>query len=222
MRQGKFTAKERAYLMSLPAVETVTQGRIFYAEEFKVDCMRRYHAGDSPVMIFGEAGLYSSLIGYKRIERCIARWREDEKSGRLQLAQTDSIEIFAVTAHKSDLFVNVMTDMERDGDIDVLDSGCADCLRVQASSGGQRDLNVEHNRCDEVSDSGHGSECDYDDVHSVTQEQWWISEQTSAIDERDLSDLVLMRYESRLRLLEGRLGEIIERVADLEHEFHQR
>ena len=59
MRKGKFTAKERAYLLTLPAVESVTQGRIFYTEEFKADCMRRYHEGDSPMRIFAEAGLYS-------------------------------------------------------------------------------------------------------------------------------------------------------------------
>ena len=45
--------------------------------------MRRYHEGESPTKIFNDAGLYSSLIGYKRIERCIARWRADERSGRL-------------------------------------------------------------------------------------------------------------------------------------------
>lgn len=69
MKQGKFTAKERAYLMSLPAVESVTSERIFYAERFKTECMRRYHEGESPTKIFNDAGLYSSLIGYKRIER---------------------------------------------------------------------------------------------------------------------------------------------------------
>ena len=83
MRKGKFTAKERAYLLTLPAVESVTQGRIFYTEEFKADCMRRYHEGDSPMRIFAEAGLYSDLIGYKRIERCVSRWRESERKGRL-------------------------------------------------------------------------------------------------------------------------------------------
>ena len=63
MKQGKFTAKERAYLMSLPAVESVTSERIFYAERFKTECMRRYHEGESPTKIFNDAGLYSSLIG---------------------------------------------------------------------------------------------------------------------------------------------------------------
>ena len=83
MRKGKFTARERSYLLSLPAVETVREGRIFYSDEFKRECMRRYHEGDRPVVIFQDAGLYPELIGGKRIERCMARWREDERRRRL-------------------------------------------------------------------------------------------------------------------------------------------
>lgn len=82
MKRSKFTAKERAYLLSLPAVESVTKERIFYSKDFRKECMRRYNRGESPTRIFNEAGLYSSLIGYKRIERCIARWRADEISKR--------------------------------------------------------------------------------------------------------------------------------------------
>nr|WP_239512285.1 hypothetical protein [Bifidobacterium sp. SMB2] len=60
----------------MPAVTDVVDKRIAYSEAFKVQCMTRYAAGDSPVQIFRDAGLDSSLIGYKRIERCIARWRK--------------------------------------------------------------------------------------------------------------------------------------------------
>lgn len=70
-----FSAREIRYLQSLPAVERVAQNRIHYTEEFKRDCIRQYEAGESPAQIFRRAGLDSSLIGYKRIERCIARWR---------------------------------------------------------------------------------------------------------------------------------------------------
>lgn len=82
MKRSKFTAKERAYLLSLPAVESVTKERIFYSKDFRKECMRRYNRGESPTRIFNDAGLYSSLIGYKRIERCIARWRDGEISKR--------------------------------------------------------------------------------------------------------------------------------------------
>ena len=80
MRNGKFTAKEQLYLKSLPVVKSVTATRIRYTEQFRVETMLRYDDGESPVAIFRDAGLDSQLIGYKRIERCIARWRHEGKS----------------------------------------------------------------------------------------------------------------------------------------------
>lgn len=159
MRQGKFTAKERAYLLSLPAVESITQERIFYAEEFKIDCMRRYHEGDSPATIFGEAGLYSSLIGYKRIERCIARWRADERAGRLGAGR-----------ERNDAVMRIVT---------------GDRTPVVANPVAGRDAR-------------------------------WLAERRSARAIQDISGLVLMRYESRLRTLESRLDEMADRVEELE------
>lgn len=85
MRQGVFNQRERAYLLSLDVVDSVTQGRIFYTEQFKRDCMRQYWNGSRPVDIFRQAGLYPELIGYKRIERCVARWKEDVKKRRINL-----------------------------------------------------------------------------------------------------------------------------------------
>lgn len=38
--------------------------------------MRRYNAGESPAAIFREAGLDPKIIGYKRVERCISRWKQ--------------------------------------------------------------------------------------------------------------------------------------------------
>ena len=73
--EAMFSAREMRYIQSLPAVDYVTPYRICYKEEFKRECMRRYRRGESPSAIFRSAGLDSSLIGYKRIERCIARWR---------------------------------------------------------------------------------------------------------------------------------------------------
>ena len=73
---GAFSPEEVEYLRSLPVVAEATSRRITYTESFKHNCMRRYHAGESPVELFREAGLDPSLIGYKRIERCFARWRK--------------------------------------------------------------------------------------------------------------------------------------------------
>ena len=75
MPRVAFTAKTRKYLGSLDAVESVTQYRICYSKEFRDDCMRRYAEGGSPAAIFREAGLDPKIIGYKRVERCIARWK---------------------------------------------------------------------------------------------------------------------------------------------------
>lgn len=72
---GVFSIREVEYLESLPAVDRVRSGRIIYNDAFKRDCIRRYRNGESPAEIFRSAGLDSALIGYKRIERSIARWR---------------------------------------------------------------------------------------------------------------------------------------------------
>ena len=72
---GVFSVREVEYLESLPAVDRVRSGRIVYNDAFKRDCIRRYRNGESPAEIFRSAGLDSALIGYKRIERSIARWK---------------------------------------------------------------------------------------------------------------------------------------------------
>ncbi|WP_240542092.1 HTH domain-containing protein [Bifidobacterium sp. CP2] len=74
---GKFSPEEVTYLKSLPAVVEASPKRITYAEAFKRYCIIQYNQGGSPVKLFREAGLDPALIGYKRIERCFARWRED-------------------------------------------------------------------------------------------------------------------------------------------------
>ena len=83
MSSKKFTSVERAYLLSLDAVESVSESYITYSEAFKAKCMRLYKEGASPARIFREAGLDPKIIGYKRIERSVARWRQAESSGRV-------------------------------------------------------------------------------------------------------------------------------------------
>lgn len=63
-------------LRKLPSVANVTHDRITYSDTFRHVCVIRYLAGESPTKIFREAGLPPELIGYKRIERCVARWKE--------------------------------------------------------------------------------------------------------------------------------------------------
>ena len=66
---------ELQMLRNLPAVANVSKDRITYSNAFKQVCVIRYLAGESPTKIFREAGLPTELIGYKRIERSVARWK---------------------------------------------------------------------------------------------------------------------------------------------------
>ena len=72
---GAFSDEEIQLLRGLPAVANVTRNRITYADSFKQVCTIRYLTGESPTKIFREAGLPPELIGYKRIERSVARWK---------------------------------------------------------------------------------------------------------------------------------------------------
>ena len=73
-----FTRKEVEYLRSVPAVKKVAKNRITYARAFQLYCMARYLRGDGPTAIFRSVGLDPDVVGRKRIERCIARWKQDE------------------------------------------------------------------------------------------------------------------------------------------------
>ena len=66
---------ELQMLRDLPAVANVSKDRITYSNAFKQVCVIRYLAGEPPTKIFREAGLPPELIGYKRIERSVARWK---------------------------------------------------------------------------------------------------------------------------------------------------
>ena len=66
---------ELQMLRDLPAVANVSKDRITYSNAFNQVCVIRYLAGESPTKIFREAGLPPELIGYKRIERSVARWK---------------------------------------------------------------------------------------------------------------------------------------------------
>ena len=82
-------------------MEHVTRGRIVYAEDFKNHCVRRYLSGDSPAQIFRMAGLDSSLIGYKRIERCIARWKDTYGHDERVLGAVNDDDRFDVSARQA-------------------------------------------------------------------------------------------------------------------------
>lgn len=78
MARKRFNQTEIEYLESLPAVESVTENRITYSREFQISCMSRYLQGERPSAIFTSAGLSPLVVGKKRVERNIARWKCDE------------------------------------------------------------------------------------------------------------------------------------------------
>ena len=81
-----FTPEERGRLLSLDAVDSVGDYYIAYSESFKAECMEAYRRGASPAQIFRSAGLDPKIIGRKRIERAVARWKADEKKGNFHRA----------------------------------------------------------------------------------------------------------------------------------------
>ncbi len=201
MRKGKFTAKERAYLLTLPAVESVTQGRIFYTEEFKADCMRRYHEGDSPMRIFAEAGLYSDLIGYKRIERCVSRWRESERKGRLAY-------IASIEAREQDLDSN---SAESDTPADTAARGGASETVGEVEP--HLDAPASETTLDEQDQQM------LDEVIKRGRRRWRVKNRTVPPDPSshaaDVSGLLLVRYEARLRSLERQVADLKDEVRRL-------
>ena len=50
-----------------------------------------YEKGEKPGKIFADAGLSSQLIGYKRIERCCARWKAVASQGCLEKSQATQV-----------------------------------------------------------------------------------------------------------------------------------
>ena len=64
-------------MATLPAVDHVLDGRIFYRHEFKVAMVAAWQAGTGVITSFRQAGLTTAMVGRKRIERCAERWRKD-------------------------------------------------------------------------------------------------------------------------------------------------
>lgn len=99
MKDREFDDDEIDYLRSLPAVNSVGRNRIRYTDQFREYCMQRYRAGDSPTGIFRDVGLDPSLIGYKRIERCIARWKKQEERDRRNSKRVDRDDLRVIRHH---------------------------------------------------------------------------------------------------------------------------
>lgn len=105
---------ELQMLRDLPAVANVSKDRITYSNAFKQVCVIRYLAGESPTKIFREAGLPPELIGYKRIERSVARWKADVLKSVSGSSNMSNGEIITELVN---LYVHAVTRKEKLDDI---------------------------------------------------------------------------------------------------------
>ena len=81
MKRPPFTEAEVEYLLSLDAVKSADATRIFYTPDFKIAAIKLYCSGLGPAEIFRRAGMPSSLVGYKRGQKALERWRTDARCG---------------------------------------------------------------------------------------------------------------------------------------------
>ena len=72
---ASFTDEQMRLLKGNDAISEVSRTRIYYREWFQMQAIMKNRLGMGPTRIFTEAGLPPSLVGYKRIERCMSRWR---------------------------------------------------------------------------------------------------------------------------------------------------
>lgn len=70
-----FDAEERQYLCGLDAVDECGEKRITWNRYFIHDVEYELELGARPVDVFRSAGVGPEVIGRKRIERCVSRWR---------------------------------------------------------------------------------------------------------------------------------------------------
>lgn len=75
-RGREFSRTEMRRIGRLPAVDKCTRKRITWNQGFARYVVKRLERGDRPCDLFRAAGVGSERIGYKRIERCVARWRK--------------------------------------------------------------------------------------------------------------------------------------------------
>ena len=77
MTRKTFTSEETAILRTSPAVIGTTSRRITYASWFRRYAVIMSRRGERPADIFRGVGLDPGILGTKRIERCMNRWRTE-------------------------------------------------------------------------------------------------------------------------------------------------
>lgn len=83
MARGVLTEADIEALRKNKYVLHAETTRIIYSNEFKFHFIDEINKGKKPTEIFREAGFDIAALGYKRIERCAARWKESYAAGSL-------------------------------------------------------------------------------------------------------------------------------------------
>lgn len=98
-----FSARDVRLIEASPAATSVSEtGRISYTTAFRLHLLARLRAGDSATEVFAAAGLPSSLVGPKRIERAAANARRSERLARLLDERGDTWDSMAARRGASD------------------------------------------------------------------------------------------------------------------------
>lgn len=75
VNRRRFTALEIRQLEANPNVLHISEKAITYSPEFKVKALKAYQQGETPQQIFIEAGFQLSIIGNRKPNECLKRWR---------------------------------------------------------------------------------------------------------------------------------------------------
>lgn len=75
MSKRLFTSIQMRLLESNPNVTHASNKAISYKPEFKLQAVRSYNSGSTPMQIFLEAGFDVSIIGADTPKKCLKRWR---------------------------------------------------------------------------------------------------------------------------------------------------
>lgn len=71
-----FNEHQRRQLEANPNVKSVSDRAIQYTADFKIHAVQLNLAGNGPVEIFREAGFDLDIIGIKKAQSALARWRK--------------------------------------------------------------------------------------------------------------------------------------------------
>ncbi len=76
MSKRIFSEEQIKTLLQNPNVERCSDKSISYQKNFKVEAVKKYQEGFSPIEIFKQAGFKIDIVGHETPERCLHRWRK--------------------------------------------------------------------------------------------------------------------------------------------------